>query len=155
MDIISYGAVKKIQKIIDAAKGIYSSLKLRLDAMESNINNKITITEQVTLLNITASIETPYVKEITIPETLDFKRAPIEVLKFIPGINNNIITVSDFDAGDESLFTPNEYLIFDDTLHFKTQETYPMINEGTLGMGKLFSYTLDKTKYNIKSINVE
>ncbi len=59
---------------------------------------------QVTKLNITASQKSPYIVDITITETQDFRRLPVEVLKFTPGEQDKITTICEFNNADATSF---------------------------------------------------
>lgn len=111
--------------------------------------------KQITRLGVTASTAAP--AEITIPinYTADFKRPPIEVLRFVSTGADVLKTEIAFDAADASKFTANPNVIFDGTLRLKTEHTYDMVNEGPLGTGTLFSHVIDKTAFkSIEKIEV-
>lgn len=98
---------------------------------------------QVTKLGVVATPENPRVTEIEIPETVDFKRAPLEVLKFIPGVDNQISTLMTFDNADETDFEANDNVIFDGKMRLRTNYTIPMTKQ-TISEGNLFSATFSK-----------
>lgn len=83
----------------------------------------------------------PHEVVIEIPATQDFKRIPIEVLKFIEaGVaqENVVQTICAFDNADATDFEPNEMVEFDGTMHLKTIFSHEMTDEGML-----FNYTSD------------
>lgn len=102
---------------------------------------------QVTKLGVMASIDTPYNVAITIPQTTDFKRRPLEVLQFIAGTQNVITTETAFDNADNTDFQTDDQLVFDGTMHLKTSYSDAMTDSGTLGVGKKFSVNLDLNKF--------
>lgn len=72
--------------------------------------------KQITKLNITA----PKNELIPINVTNTFAKAPLEILKFVDGENDVVVTVCDFDNSDSTDFESNEYLIFDGDMSLKT-----------------------------------
>lgn len=105
---------------------------------------------QITKLGVVASPEKPKIVDIEIPETLDFMRpVPVEVLKFIPGQENVVTTICDFNNGDASDFVPDPMVEFDGTMHLKTQHVIPMKDEGLLGEGRLWSAPIDLSQFKV------
>lgn len=105
---------------------------------------------QITKLGVVATPEAPKIIEIEIEETLDFNRGtPIEVLKFIPGEQNVVTTLCEFDNADASDFEPDPMVEFDGTMHLKTQHVIPMKDEGLLGEGRLWSAPIDLSQFKV------
>lgn len=156
--IQDYAGANKILKVLHSSKGDYNTLPERLTAIENSANTGAegSLTNQATKMNITASVGSPYIEEFSILANPTFKRPPIEVLKFVAGGQNQVTTICNFDNGDSSSFDANaSYVVFDGTMHLKTSSTVAMTNEGTLsGDSSLFSVTLDRTNYNIESVQV-
>ena len=106
---------------------------------------------QVTKLGVVA----PLSVDINIEATQDFNRFPVEVLKVKPGTQNVVSTVCNFDNADATSFEPNEFVKFDGKMQLITTETKPMINQGPLGSGTLFSIPIDVNRYKkIEKIEV-
>jgi len=72
--------------------------------------------KQITKLNITA----PKTELISINVTNTFAKAPCEILKFVEGENDVVVTLCDFDNSDSTDFEDNEFLIFDGNMSLKT-----------------------------------
>lgn len=105
---------------------------------------------QLTKLGVIGSSGTPKVVDIVITETLDFKRIKLEVLKFIAGLLNQIVSIATFGNGTTSDFVvdPLDQIQFSSTaMSLKTSYTVPLVNGGVLGSGVLFTATIDKTAY--------
>ena len=68
-------------------------------------------TNQTVIFDITASNDTPYVKEIDINTTNKFDNLPISVYRITPGINNEINILADFNSDDKKDFFENLNLI--------------------------------------------
>lgn len=91
---------------------------------------------QATKLGVTAGKTI----ELEIDKTEDFNKMPIEVLKFVPGQDNVISTLIEFNNADEYDFEPQTYVGFDTTMHLKTNYTRDMNDDGLL-----LDYTVDAT----------
>lgn len=98
----------------------------------------------------------PYVVNLLIPYTTDFRRREPHVLKFIPGTQNVVRTACDFNLTDNTKFTvledgvevpgyQSKYVVWDGTMHFKTNYTFAMNDEGPLEDGRLFSIQITKS----------
>ena len=72
--------------------------------------------KQITKLNITA----PKTGLISINVTNTFAKAPLEILKFVEGENDVVVTLCDFDNSDSTDFEDNEFLTFDGNMSLKT-----------------------------------
>jgi hypothetical protein len=103
--------------------------------------------QQATKLSVVASPASPKIYEFNIPPTYDFKRLPVEVLKFVPGPADQVTTISDFNNGDASSFIADEQVIFDGKMYLRTTYDYPMVDEGGMGTGRMFSYEIDRSRF--------
>ena len=131
---------------IAAARGDKPTLAERLATLPSGGGG--VALNQITKLNITASQTSPYVVDIPIPETQDFRRLPVEVLKFTPGEQDKITTICDFDNADATSFQGSDsQVVFDGTMHLKTTYDMPMVDGGALGTGKLWMLAIDKAQF--------
>ena len=72
--------------------------------------------KQITKLNITA----PKTELISINVTSTFTKPPLEILKFVEGENDVVVTLCDFDNNDSTDFEANEFLTFDGNMSLKT-----------------------------------
>lgn len=93
---------------------------------------------QVTKLDVTA----PQIVEIIINKTVTFLTAPVEVLKFQEGVQDETVNEFTFIAGDGQKFTvdgvradTNKFVLFDGVAQLRTGYIYPMISEGSVGNG--------------------
>lgn len=100
--------------------------------------------KQVTKLGVVA----PHTTEIAIPFTSLFNKSPVEVLKMQGGAVGVVQTLSNFDNADSTDFEPNEFVRFDGVMKLETQYSQGMTDLGTLGVGKVFSSTVDAVKFN-------
>lgn len=140
--------LNSIRDEIAAARGDKPSLAERLATLPTG-GGSVSL-NQITKLNITASQTTPYIVDVPIPETQDFKRLPVEVLKFTPGEQNKIVTICEFDNADATSFqgtATDPQIVFDGTMYLKTLYQENMIDEGALGSGKLWTKVIDKTQF--------
>ena len=78
-------------------------------------------TNQTVIFDITASNDTPYVKEIDINTTNKFDNLPISVYRITPGINNEINILADFNSDDKKDFFENNLVTFNGNLKLKTE----------------------------------
>jgi hypothetical protein len=107
--------------------------------------------QQVTKLGVVADSANPRIVELTIPETVDFNRAPIEVLQFLPGEQNVIKTVTEFSNSDKNDFITDNQVEFSDSMQLKISQTQPMLVKSELGEGKIYSTSISLE--NIKKIS--
>jgi hypothetical protein len=131
-----------IKEVIDDTTSI-SSMEAMINELENKINNTSTTTgslqmNQITKLGVTASSSEPKEIILDIPQTFNFDRPPIEVLKFVSGNDNILKTLIDFDNSDEDDFENNNFVEFDGTMHLKTKFKKNMIDQG-----ELVNYTSD------------
>lgn len=145
--------IEALQNEIAEARGDKTSLAERLATLASGSSADIA---QVTKLNITATSESPYIVDIPIRETKDFKRLPVEVLKFVPGEKDKMVTLCEFDNADASSFHGTDpQVVFDGTMRLKTIYDIPMEDGGPLGDGRLWTLTIDKSQFKaIESLEV-
>ena len=115
---------------------------------------------QVTKLDV----EAPKIVEIIIDRTITFCTAPVEVLKFKNGIQDEVINELTFISGDGKKFNVddisadlNQFVIFDGTARLKTKYTYPMVLDSAVGSGYVFiSSDIDLSEYkSVESLVVE
>lgn len=138
-----------------------TSLKDDVVFMSESINDLIDYQEetqirQVNKLGVFASQDTPKEISIPIPETVDFRRQPIEVLKFIPASDNVMSTEIDFTEIDSHNFNSDDKIIFNGSIIPKTTYTKDMTNEGIIGSGSRFSVEINKLEFNkIESLGVK
>lgn len=100
---------------------------------------------------ISYSYLVPHEVIIDIPNT-DFKRLPIEVLKFVEAGTDDVNvlqTIATFDNADVDDFEPNPLVEFNGTMHLKTNFIEPMTDEGML-----VDYTTDLINGTITFDNV-
>lgn len=75
---------------------------------------------QVTVLDVTASVADPYKIYVDIPYTLNFNRRPLEVLKFLPSQDNIVTIAATFNNREAADFFENPYVLFDGAMKLKT-----------------------------------
>lgn len=88
--------------------------------------------KQISKMGVAGSASSPYVVDIPI-NTLDFKVPRVNVLQFQQGDQNVIKTLNSFSNSDISDFEPDDMIVFDDTVHLKTNYDYQMQDEGAIG----------------------
>jgi hypothetical protein len=98
---------------------------------------------QFTKLDVTA----PYSKDIEIPFDINLALTPVEVLKFIAGSSDQVKSLFSFSNSDATSFDNHPTLVFDGTMHFLTTYSYPMVDEGSLGTGKMWSQDIDRANF--------
>lgn len=126
-----------------------------LESSSDNGSDNVSLS-QLSKLGIIATEEEPKDIEIIIPETTDFKRLPLEVLIFIAGSEDVIQTQIAFDNGDETDFEADDQLIFNGSMRLKTNYEFNMTDDGSLGDGKQFSFTINPSDYkNIEGLEVK
>lgn len=91
--------------------GLWEQISSSGGSSGSNANYK-----QITKLNITA----PKTELISINVTNTFAKPPCEILKFVKGENDVVVTLCDFDNSDSTDFEANEFLTFDGNMSLKT-----------------------------------
>ena len=145
-------------RFVKEEKGFFTYDAEAKEWIQSSGGGNVNI-NQVTKLGVEASKDNPRVVSIPIEYTEDFKRLPIEVLKFIPGEDNIVKVVAEFNNGDQTDFDvdpEDETIIFDGTMRLKTEYEYDLVDEGELGDGRLYSVQLDLSKFkSIERIDIE
>lgn len=111
---------------------------------------------QVTKLGVVATAAAPKTYVIEIPRTLNFLRAPIEVLRFTRGNTGVVHSIITFDNGDESDFLPNDYVVFDGKMQLRTEFILDMQRDSTWSEeGVLHQKTINREKWlTIDGVNV-
>ena len=95
----------------DLKNGLWEQISSSGGSGGSNTDYK-----QITKLNITA----PKTELISINVTNTFAKPPCEILKFVKGENDVVVTLCDFDNSDSTDFEDNEFLTFDGNMSLKT-----------------------------------
>lgn len=95
----------------DLKNGLWEQISSSGGSGGSNADYK-----QITKLNITA----PKTELISINVTNTFAKPPCEILKFVGGENDVVVTLCDFDNNDSTDFEDNEFLTFDGNMSLKT-----------------------------------
>ncbi|WP_129596047.1 hypothetical protein [Anaerophilus nitritogenes] len=98
---------------------------------------------QITKLNVTA----PHEVNIEIENTIDFKRLPVEVLKLIPGQEDVVQTLADFDNADQTDFKKNDFVEFNGSMCLKTQYDNDLEEHRKIETGHLYSVAIDRNLY--------
>lgn len=136
--------------------GAEANIQLQLDALAGGGATSETWLQEDVIAPAGTTSSSPYVVDLVIPYTSDFKRREPHVLKFIPGTQNVVRTACDFNLTDNTKFTvledgvevpgyQSKYVVWDGTMHFKTSYTFAMQDEGPLEDGRLFSIQLTKS----------
>ena len=97
---------------------------------------------QVTKLNIIATLEDPHTTTIEREFDNKFNKLPVEVLKMIGREQGVIKVLAEFDNADKDDFLRNPYVAFDGTMHLKTD--YRFKTKGTEEMGNIYSFDFDE-----------
>ena len=107
---------------------------------------------QVTKLNASAN----EIVEIPITTTTTFNLPPVDVLKFIAGSQNQVLTSCEFNLTDASKFsvdgiTNSPYTVFDGNMYLNTNYSFPMvIKTGWTESGQYSEdNNIDDTKFKI------
>lgn len=99
--------------------------------------------QQVTKLNVVS----PKTIDLTIPESADFIFPEVVVLKFIAGLQDQLLALCEFNNGDSVDFVENPLVLFDGAMRLKTTVSEPMTAGGTAGTFMVQEFILDTTKY--------
>lgn len=152
-DLPEIGQINKLYLVkTDETNGNQPTLYTYMDGVYTKISGSSNSGDgyeyqQITKLGVTATATTPKVIDIIIPETYDFRRKPVEVLKFVAGEENVVTTEVSFDNSDATDFQPDDQLIFDGTMRLKTEYSEMMTDNGSIGIGKKFIVNLDLNKF--------
>lgn len=100
---------------------------------------------QISKMGVAGSTTTPYTVDIPI-NTVDFKVPRVNVLKYQPSADQNVIkTLNSFSNSESNDFEPDDMLEFNDTVHLKTSYDYQMSYIGDVGEdNKEYSCQIDK-----------
>ncbi|MGE7624633.1 hypothetical protein ACQKMD_16725 [Viridibacillus sp. NPDC096237] len=98
---------------------------------------------QVMKLGVIASASVPRQYSISIDYTSSFLRAPLEILKFISGQQNIVVTQMGFDNTDSTDFIENAHVVFDGKMKLKTKYEYTMMKGENFTHGTLYRTTID------------
>lgn len=128
------------------------------DRVVANIVNKTS--DSITIYTRTSSDGfswTPYVpinQDNTIPSPIG-RYIQIKV-SFTAGITDEVITVDDFNSGDDDKFEQNDFVQFDGKLSLKKEYEYTMTKDNFWGEeGSLFRQVIPKSKLKkIDSISI-
>lgn len=102
--------------------------------------------KQISKMGVVGSTSAPY--EVDIPiDTVDFKVPKVNVLKYQPSADQNVIkTLNSFSNSESDDFMPNDMIVFDDMVHLKTEYDYQMKYAGDIGTDyKEYSCEIDKS----------
>ncbi|WP_195603740.1 signal peptidase II [Clostridium tyrobutyricum] len=102
--------------------------------------------KQISKMGVVGSTSAPY--EVDIPiDTMDFKVPKVNVLKYQPSADQNVIkTLNSFSNSESDDFMPDDMIVFDDTVHLKTKYDYQMKYAGDIGTDyKEYSCEIDKS----------
>lgn len=102
--------------------------------------------KQISKMGIVGSSAVPY--EVDIPiNTVDFKVPRVNVLKWQPSAQQNVIkTLNSFSNSESNDFEPDDMIVFDDIVRLKTKYDYRMNYEGDIGTdNKEYSCQMDKS----------
>lgn len=136
--------------------GAEANIQLQLDALASGGATLETWLQEDVIAPEGTTSSSPYVVDLVIPYTADFKRREPHVIKFIAGEQNVVRTAYDFSLSDNTKFTvledgseiqgyQSKYIVWDGTMHFKSTYTFAMHDDGVLDAGKLFSIEITKS----------
>lgn len=108
--------------------------------------------KQISKMGMVGSASTPAVIELQI-NTVDFKVPKVNVLKFQQGTQNIVVTKNTFDISENSLFMPDDMVVFDGTAHLQTSFDYKFNYDGVIGDESCKSYgaMIDKSKFKTTS----
>lgn len=137
------GAVKGIEQELATARGRYPSLNDRMNGLTGGAIPKVS---QIDKIGISATPSAPYVLEIPVPKTLDYKLLPAHVLKFIPGDQSIVTTEQSFNNGDRSSFTADPQVNFDGQMSLNTVFQIDMAGS-VLGEGTEWKAVINKSSY--------
>lgn len=99
--------------------------------------------QQVTKLNVVA----PKKIDLTIPESTDFIFPEVVVLKFVAGIQDQLLALCEFTNAESVDFVENPLALFDGSMKLKTTLSEPMTAGGTAGTFTVQEFVFDTTKY--------
>ena len=105
--------------------------------------------KEVTKLNVIASKSTPYTHIVALDNPIVNNDIVYGVREFVGGSElTNLI--STFDNADSDDFKPNQSILFDGSIKLADKIVIEdMVDEGVLDTGNLYTFTVNKTSYNI------
>lgn len=105
--------------------------------------------KEVTKLNVVASESTPYTHIVALDNPIVNNDIVYGVREFVGGSElTNLI--STFDNADSDDFKPNQSILFDGSIKLADKIVMEdMVDEGVLDTGNLYTFTVNKTSYNI------
>jgi len=105
--------------------------------------------KEVTKLNVIASESTPYTHIVALDNPIVNNDIVYGVREFVGGSElTNLI--STFDNADSDDFKPNQSILFDGSIKLADKIVIEdMVDEGVLDTGNLYTFTVNKTSYNI------
>ena len=105
--------------------------------------------KEVTKLNVIASKSTPYTHIVALDNPIVNNDIVYGVREFVGGSElTNLI--STFDNADSDDFKPNQSILFDGSIKLADKIVMEdMVDEGVLDTGNLYTFTVNKTSYNI------
>lgn len=112
-----------------------------------NVGEKV---ESLTKLNIKATPESPYQKDIILESQKDINNLFFNVLEYGSGAGY-IIPICSYDNTDVTSFEPNEYVTFDGKMKLKTNYVYDFVPVQQLATGEEFSTLIYKN--TLKEVN--
>jgi hypothetical protein len=101
---------------------------------------------QLTKMTVVATPEEPKVYDLEIPATSDFKRIPVEILKYIPNEQNVISTIVEFNNADATDFESVDNTVFDGTMHLLTMYESPFAEIRAFDKRKEYVVDIDVSK---------
>ncbi|MGG4455803.1 discoidin domain-containing protein [Brevibacillus porteri] len=127
-----------------------------INSSPSSGGNNSTSIFQIEKFDVIASIQSPFEVNIPISKTTDFKLPPVEVLKFAPGANDQLITISSFSSSEDKNYDLDSHMLLDGKIRLKTDYTIEPFEEIPLPSGNtLYSFPIDLVQFfNIEKIEV-
>lgn len=129
---------------------VATELKTKVTELAEQAPGNVNIVQH----NITTTVPDE-VKILTVPTQAEQRRAPVNILKFIPDVFSKTDIIADFNNGDAEDFMPNENVEFDGEMKLKTKMTItPTVLSSTVE-GKILKYPIDSSKVkSIKNIRI-
>lgn len=110
--------------------------------------------KQLSKIGVIGTPTVPQVIDIPI-NTLDFKMGKLNILKFQLGDQNVVKTQTGFANGESNTFINSDMIIFDGTVHLKSEFLYPLTYEEDIDNYKAFDTTIDKSIFkNISDMSI-
>jgi len=110
--------------------------------------------KQMNNIGVTGTPTVPQVIDIPI-SSLDFKLGKLNILRFQQGDQNVVKTQTGFSNGESNTFVNDDMVVFDGTVHLKSEFLYPLIYENDIDIYKAFNVLVDKSIFkSISDISV-